>query len=110
MITQALSYSPVEQVTFSQPRTGKGGLRPIDSLRLIDAALGDAGIGGTVRVWYFVSEEGVVKDTRVSRTSGQAQLDDAALRVAEVMRFTPAMNGTEPVAVRIEVPVTFQVR
>ena len=37
MITQALSYSPVEQVTFSQPRTGKGGLRPIDSLRLIDA-------------------------------------------------------------------------
>ena len=38
MITQALSYSPVDRATLSQPRTGKGGLRPIDFLRLIDAA------------------------------------------------------------------------
>ena len=37
MITQVLSYSPVDRATFSPPRTGKGGLRPIDFLRLIDA-------------------------------------------------------------------------
>ncbi len=37
MITQALSYRPVDQATLSQPRTGKGGLRPVDFLRLIDA-------------------------------------------------------------------------
>ena len=78
-------------------------------MREYPAALRDAGIGGTVVVWFFISEEGLVEDTRVSQTSGQAQLDEAALRVAEVMRFTPAMNGTEPVAVWIHVPITFQV-
>ncbi len=39
MITQALSYSPVDRTTPPRPRTGKGGLRPIDFLRLIDARL-----------------------------------------------------------------------
>ena len=38
MITQALSYRPLDQATFSPTRTGKGGLRPLDSLHLIDAA------------------------------------------------------------------------
>ena len=37
MITQALSYRPVDQATPPGPRTGKGGLRPVDSLHLIDA-------------------------------------------------------------------------
>ena len=78
-------------------------------MREYPAALRDAGIGGTVRVWFFISDDGVVGDARVSRTSGQAQLDEAALRVADVLRFTPAMNGTEPVAVWIQVPITFRV-
>ena len=38
MITQALSYRPVNPATPSPLRTGKGGLRPVDSLHLIDAA------------------------------------------------------------------------
>jgi protein TonB len=62
-----------------------------------------------VVVWFFITEEGLVQDTRISRSSGQAQLDEAALRVADVLRFTPAMNRDEAVAVWIEVPVTFQV-
>ena len=49
-------------------------------------------------------------DTRLFQTSGQMQLDDAALRVAHIMAFTPALNGDERVAVWIEVPITFQVR
>ena len=38
MITQALSYSPVDRASHPLPRTGKGGLRPVDFLHLIDAA------------------------------------------------------------------------
>jgi len=71
--------------------------------------LRDAGIGGTVVVWFYVSDEGVVWDRRVSQSSGQAQFDAAALAVAGVIQFTPAMNGSEPVAVWIEVPITFVV-
>ena len=72
--------------------------------------LRDAGIGGTVVVWFFISEEGVVQDRRVSRTSGQVQFDNAALEVASVIRFTPALNRDQRVAVWIELPITFEVQ
>ena len=72
--------------------------------------LRDAGIGGTVVVWFFISEEGAVQDRRVSRTSGQVQFDNAALEVASVIRFTPALNRDQTVAVWIELPITFEVQ
>ncbi len=71
--------------------------------------LWNAGIGGTVEVWFFISEEGRVLDSRVSKSSGQVQFDEAALRVADVVRFTPALNRDQRVQVWIEVPITFQV-
>ncbi len=71
--------------------------------------LRDAGIGGTVVVWFFITEDGLVQDTRVSVSSGQQQFDEAALKVADVIRFTPALNRDQRVQVWIEVPITFQV-
>ena len=79
-------------------------------MREYPVTLRDSGIGGTVVLWLYLSDEGVVLDRRLSRSSGQAQLDEAALRVATTLRFTPAVRRTEPVAVWIEVPITFQVR
>ena len=70
--------------------------------------LRDAGIGGQVVVWYYVSETGQVLHARVSEGSGQAELDAAALRIAVVFRFTPATNRDEPVPVWIQLPITFQ--
>ena len=78
-------------------------------MREYPAILRDAGIGGTVIVWFFITEEGLVQDTRISRTSGQVQFDQAALKVADVLRFTPALNRDQRVQVWIEVPITFQV-
>ena len=40
----------------------------------------------------------------------QAQLDEAALKVADVFRFSPALNRDRRVAVWIELPITFQVQ
>ncbi len=71
--------------------------------------LRDLGIGGTVVVWFFITEDGIVQDKRVSQPSGQLQFDEAALRVADVFRFTPALNRDQRVQVWIEVPITFQV-
>ena len=71
--------------------------------------LRDAGIGGTVVVWFFITEEGIVQDKRVSQSSGQVQFDEAALKVADVFRFSPALNRDQRVQVWIEVPITFQV-
>jgi len=71
--------------------------------------LRDAGVGGTVVVWFLISETGEVVQSRISEASGQDQLDAAALRVADVFRFTAAMNRDDPVPVWIQLPITFQV-
>ena len=78
-------------------------------MREYPAILRDAGIGGTVVVWFFITEEGIVQDKRVSQSSGQVQFDEAALKVADVFRFSPALNRDQRVQVWIEVPITFQV-
>ncbi len=72
--------------------------------------LRDAGIGGTVRVYFFIDENGVVQDTRIDQSSGHQALDDAALKVSEVYRFSPALNRDKQVPVWVSFPITFQVR
>ncbi len=72
--------------------------------------LRDAGIGGTVRVFFFIDEAGVVQDFRIDQSSGHKALDDAALAVADVYRFSPALNRDKKVPVWVSFPITFQVR
>ena len=72
--------------------------------------LRNAGIGGQVVVWFFISEEGQVLDRRVARSSGHIQLDEAALQVADVFRFSPALNREKVVQVWIQLPITFRVQ
>jgi protein TonB len=72
--------------------------------------LRDAGIGGQVQVHFFINEEGVVQRTLIAQTSGHASLDEAALRVANVFQFTPALNLDKVVPVWIAIPITFQTR
>jgi TonB family protein len=70
--------------------------------------LREAGVGGTVRVYFFIGEEGRVEHTRIDQSSGHEALDEAALRVASVYRFSPALNRDEPVPVWVSFPITFQ--
>ena len=72
--------------------------------------LRDAGIGGRVIVHLFIDEDGTVQRTLVAESSGHTSLDEAALRVAEVARFTPALNLDKVVPVWIQIPITFQTR
>ena len=65
------------------------------------ALLRDAGIGGTVTVWFFVDEDGKVIKIQVNPSSGHQALDDAAIRVAGIMEFTPALNRDKRVSVWI---------
>jgi len=74
------------------------------------ALLREAGIGGTINVFFHIDEEGQVRATRVHRSSGHEALDEAALSVASVFRFEPALNGRERTPVWVSLPITFQVR
>ena len=70
--------------------------------------LRDAGVGGTTNVHFFINVEGVVQRALVAQSSGHEALDSAALRVARIFRFTPALDEDEPVPVWIAIPLTFQ--
>ncbi|HEY8468492.1 MAG TPA: TonB family protein [Longimicrobiales bacterium] len=72
--------------------------------------LRDAGIGGTVLVWLLIDEEGQVRKYQVKESSGHTALDDAALKVADIMRFSPALNRDRKVPVWVALPITFTVR
>ncbi len=72
--------------------------------------LRDAGIGGRVDVWFYVDEEGRVVNTVVNQSSGYRAMDDAALKVANIIEFTPALNRDKRVAVWISLPITFTPR
>lgn len=72
--------------------------------------LRDAGIGGTVTVWFFIDETGGVVKTQVHTSSGHSALDDAALRIANQYEFSPATHEGEAVPVWVSLGITFESR
>lgn len=70
--------------------------------------LREAGIGGTAQVLLWIDRTGEVTRWKVARSSGRAELDAAAAKVAESMAFMPAARGGEPAAVVVLVPVVFR--
>jgi len=70
-------------------------------------SLKDLGVGGTVKVWIYIDEQGEVRDTRLAESSGIGALDEAALAAASGFEFTPALNQDEAVSVWVQVPIAF---
>lgn len=79
-------------------------------VREYPSLLRDAGLGGTVQVWFFIDEDGKVVRTLVHESSGYPGLDEAALKVADIVQFTPALNRDKRVPVWISLPITFHIR
>jgi protein TonB len=69
--------------------------------------LRDAGIGGSSTVHFFIDENGRVLKRQMSTSSGYQALDEAAMAVAEVMRFSPALNRDRRVQVWVAIPIVF---
>jgi len=72
--------------------------------------LRDAGISGTVPVWFFIDENGRVVKTQINQSSGYEAFDEASLKVADMMRFSPALNRDKKVPVWVSIPIVFQVQ
>ena len=71
--------------------------------------LREFGVGGTVNVWFFIDETGRVQDAVVNEPCRYESINRAALKVAKVMRFSPAYNDGEIVPVWVSLDVTFEV-
>jgi TonB family protein len=67
-------------------------------------------VTGTVRVQVFIDDEGIPQNIVIAESSGHEVVDAAALEVAPVLRFTPALNREQRVPVWVEVPITFRPR
>jgi protein TonB len=110
----ASSFGDVGEVRFTPFTVAPSILNREEVVRALNSEhpplLREAGIGGTVNVYFFIDEEGVVTDTRINASSGHQALDDAALAVAQRFRFSPALNGDERVPVWVSFPITFQVK
>lgn len=76
--------------------------------RVYPPMLREAGIGGTVKVWFYVDTDGRVTNTQINRSSGYEAFDQAALKVSDMMMFTPAYNGDKKVPVWVEMDLNFQ--
>lgn len=71
--------------------------------------LQNAGISRQVVLWLYIDEGGKVTRTQVQTSSGIRALDDAAVRVAESMCFSPAKNRDKVTSVWITQPIDFSV-
>ena len=62
---------------------------------------------GTCVLWLVVGPDGRARDIRVARTLGLG-LDEKAIEAVKTWKFEPAMKDGRPVAVQINVEVTFR--
>jgi TonB family protein len=104
-----LAAAPVFTPYTVRPRLLNAGEVQAALLRYYPPLLKDAGIGGRVTVWFFIDETGNVVKTQINRSSGFNTFDEAALDVADLMRFTPAYNRNDAVPVWVSIPVVFEV-
>jgi TonB family protein len=62
---------------------------------------------GTVVLWLIVGPDGRPRDIRVSRSVGMG-LDEKAIDAVRTWKFEPARKDGQPVAVQINVEVSFR--
>lgn len=67
-------------------------------------------VEGAVILRLYVTAEGTIvpESTRIAEGSGYAELDSAALRGVELMRFAPARRNGQPVGTAFLQPVHFR--
>jgi periplasmic protein TonB len=103
-----LSEAPVFTPMTVRPQLKNARAMQAALQRAYPPLLRDAGVGGTVNVWFFIDENGRVRNTRIAESSGYTQFDQAALQVADIMEFSPAYNRDQRVPVWVSIPITFE--
>lgn len=89
------------------PRSASGAREWTDLLQAsYPPALSDA----DAVVGVYVSATGEILDILLFGSGGLCGIDRTALEVARTMQFRPALSQGTPVAVRVEVPLTFDAR
>ena len=68
-----------------------------------------AGLEGTVHIRVWLDKEGRVREALVQKSSAEI-FNEPALAAARQMVFTPAVQGNQPVAVWLSIPIKFRLK
>jgi periplasmic protein TonB len=103
------ALSPAAAVSAAVTRTAipRGGYQVTPSYPATARRLG---IEGTALLRVFVDAKGHVGDVVVKQSAGHPDLDRAAADAVRRWRFDPARQGTDAVAMWVELPVEFHLR
>ena len=108
--TSPVAPSPPPPPNLEPPPKPRGPSRPPKVLNWTDPPYPEQarqqGVEGTVVLKLTVRVDGVPGDVRVSRSSGHAALDEAALAHVRRARFSPALKDGKAVPM----PMTFRVK
>ena len=70
----------------------------------------NAGVEGTVSIRFLIGTDGSVEDVTVTSSSGNANLDNAAVAACRKWRFTAAKNSSGlPVRCYASIPIIFRI-
>lgn len=71
----------------------------------------NAGIEGTVTIRFLIDKNGSIEDVTLINSSGNTNLDSAAVSAGYKWRFSPAKSSSgSPVRCYASIPITFKIR
>jgi len=70
----------------------------------------EKGIEGMVELRILVTEKGTVDEVEISRSSGLASMDEAAVKAVKSTRFLPAIKNGQQVEMWINYPIQFALK
>ncbi|MFH1213100.1 MAG: energy transducer TonB, partial [Candidatus Neomarinimicrobiota bacterium] len=94
-------------VKYDSPPEPIGGFKTIQENLIYPEKAKQAGIEGKAVIQAQVGKDGVVKQSVVLQSSGNAELDAAVLEAINKTKFKPAFRKEKPVSVYISIPVIF---
>ncbi len=93
---------------YDQPPQPVGGIKGIQANLVFPESARQAGFSGKTIVNLFVDETGVVRETKILKSSGNEECDAAAVTALKKTAWQPAEQNGSPVAVWVGFPVFFQ--
>lgn len=99
-----------KSVKYDSPPEPIGGFKVIQENLIYPEKAKQAGIEGTAVIQTGIGKDGTVIQPVVLKSSGNADLDKAALEAINKTKFKPAYRKHKPVNVDISIPVVFKLQ
>jgi TonB family protein len=97
-----------EFVAYDEPPSPIGGFVAIQKNLHYPEIARKAGVEGRIILNVLVDVNGEVKETKILKTLGDNGCDEAAIKAIKSVKWTPAKNRGESVAVWVGIPVVFK--